>query len=559
MPRTSQRTRVPSLKALANKGLDFQIYEDPESTNAPTTANPRPRDTTSTSEVIEAIHTSQPISSRGSKKKKKQTAGPLITSNINEEAPPPKLYSILSQTKSARQLRQDPVTALFPLVAKEYASWDDIPLEGAPGENPYTEGILPAAPLDPEAESMEGYYAHPEFSPMPRRIHKGQVNLPEDLTDPIDLFTLFYPREHIEIFVHSTNKYAEEKMELERRGDSELSFHSRYLNWKPLTIRETYIFLGILVLLGSDRRPKIEDYWRTPRAAGEAPSAFHNYMGLKRFETIHRLFTVSVTSVDEPCTDDPPRRALTPKRKPIARSAPHINDTSDRESLPPGHWEKVEPLASHIRDTCQRVYTPGTHLAIDEVMLAFRGRSKDTTKLKNKPIGEGFKNWVLAEHGYVWKWEWHSVDKGSEGAREPLDSRIPKELPETQRMIMRLALALPTDSLDFILYLDNLFTSLPLAKALKKASIGVTGTTRKNTRGTPQWLLTLKQKNKELVWNSALGEVIEGVLIFLWQDNNVVIGMLSILLLHDGLRIANGWPPTSDLYSALNPSTNGCC
>jgi hypothetical protein len=147
-------------------------------------------------------------------------------------------------------------------------------------------------------------------------------------------------------------------------------------------------------------------------------------------------------------------------------------------------------------------------------MLAFRGRSKDTTKLKNKLISEGFKNWVLAEHGYIWNWEWHSVNKGSEGAREPLDSRIPEELPETQRMIMRLALTLPASTHDSILYLDNLFTSLPLAKALKEASIGVTGTTRKNTKGTPPWLLKLKEKNKELVWNSALGEVVNGVLIF---------------------------------------------
>jgi hypothetical protein len=83
-------------------------------------------------------------------------------------------------------------------------------------------------------------------------------------------------------------------------------------------------------------------------------------------------------------------------------------------------------------------------------------------------------------------------------------------------MIMRLALFLPADSLDYILYLDNLFISLPLAKALKKASIGVTGITRKNTKGISFWLLELKQKNKELVWNFVLGEVIEGVLIFLW-------------------------------------------
>jgi hypothetical protein len=131
-----------------------------------------------------------------------------------------------------------------------------------------------------------------------------------------------------------------------------------------------------------------------------------------------------------------------------------------------------------------RVYTPGTHLTIDKVILAFRERSKDITKLKNKPISERFKNWVLAEHGYVWNWEWHLLNRGSEGASASLDLRISKELPETQRMIIRLALTLPVSTHDFILYLDNLFIFLPLAKALKKAFISVTGTTRKNTKGT---------------------------------------------------------------------------
>jgi hypothetical protein len=75
-------------------------------------------------------------------------------------------------------------------------------------------------------------------------------------------------------------------------------------------------------------------------------------------------------------------------------------------------------------------------------------------------------------------------------------------------MIIKLTLILPASTHDFILYLDNLFTSLPLAKALKEASIGITETTRKNIKGTPSWLLKLKEKNKELVWNFALGEVI---------------------------------------------------
>jgi len=144
------------------------------------------------------------------------------------------------------------------------------------------------------------------------------------------------------------------------------------------------------------------------------------------------------------------------------------------------------------------VYNPGTHVTIDEIMMAFRGRSEHTTKLPNKPIKEGYKNWVLDEHGYVWNWLWYSLVNSTEGAHEPQDVRILKDLPETRRMIMRLALQLPIQENDYILYLDNLFVSVPLAEALREASVGITGTTRKNSSGLPQWLLDLKHENKKL-------------------------------------------------------------
>jgi len=41
-------------------------------------------------------------------------------------------------------------------------------------------------------------------------------------------------------------------------------------------------------------------------------------------------------------------------------------------------------------------------------MLPFCGRSEDTVKIKNKPIKEDFKVWVLADQGYVYSWLWFS-------------------------------------------------------------------------------------------------------------------------------------------------------
>jgi len=120
-------------------------------------------------------------------------------------------------------------------------------------------------------------------------------------------------------------------------------------------------------------------------------------------------------------------------------------------------------------------------------------------------------------------------------------------------MIMRLGLTLPHDEYDYILYLDNLFTSVPLGRALKECSIGMTGTTRKNSKGTPQWILDLKKKNKDLVWDSALGEVVDGVLVFLWQDNNAVIGKILSFNIFNRIRLTGVFLVMSTVHSIHLP------
>ncbi|MFL5661998.1 MAG: hypothetical protein ACJ8BW_11715 [Ktedonobacteraceae bacterium] len=118
----------------------------------------------------------------------------------------------------------------------------------------------------------------------------------------------------------------------------------------------------------------------------------------------------------------------------------------------------------------------------------------------------------------------YSLADNTEGIYEPRDPVIPKDLDDTKTMIIKLAMQLDYKTYDYILYLDNLFTSVPLLKALRKISIGATGTTRKNTKGVSKRLLSLKQNNRDLIWGSTIAEENDGVLVFLWQDNNAVIG-----------------------------------
>jgi hypothetical protein len=127
-------------------------------------------------------------------------------------------------------------------------------------------------------------------------------------------------------------------------------------------------------------------------------------MNLKRFQIIHKLFIIFPILITEFCYDLP-RYASIFKRKLTARDARSSANINDKGNLPPDYWAKVEFLIIYIREICIRMYIPGTYIIINKIILAFRGRYKDVIKFKNKLISENFKNWVLAEHGYIWNWE----------------------------------------------------------------------------------------------------------------------------------------------------------
>ena len=60
-------------------------------------------------------------------------------------------------------------------------------------------------------------------------------------------------------------------------------------------------------------------------------------------------------------------------------------------------------MIDHVRSVSQAmIFTLGTILSLDEMMIRFFGRSLETHRMKNKPIREGYKLFVLAtKNGYV--------------------------------------------------------------------------------------------------------------------------------------------------------------
>jgi len=214
-----------------------------------------------------------------------------------------------------------------------------------------------------------------------------------------------------------------------------------------------------------------EDYWKIHKLG--------QFMGYGRFKRIHRFF-----SLNDENTTPPPLNAP--------------------------WFHRIQRVSDLIRTACRNSYTPSSHITIDEAMVAFKGRSKHTVKLKNKPINNGYKLWCLRDHGYIWSWLFHSkVDgvktftksqqtswpqKSANSAAEPLKKRA--SLAPTYALVLRLAQQLP--KLEFCIYLDNLFLNLPVAQCLLAMGIYCMGTTRKKALGFPSNLQGYLENNSEL-------------------------------------------------------------
>jgi len=117
-------------------------------------------------------------------------------------------------------------------------------------------------------------------------------------------------------------------------------------------------------------------------------------------------------------------------------------------------------------------------------------------------------------------------------------------------MLLAKSLPEPTN-LGYTLYLDNLFTNVPLATALGELGIGVMGTTRATASGLPKELAQLKQAKKPLEWGYLETAITNSPQCFLWQDNNRVLGMTTAYNLTDTVIRPRKRPSATSTSAAI--------
>ncbi|KNB17655.1 hypothetical protein FOXG_22000 [Fusarium oxysporum f. sp. lycopersici 4287] len=214
------------------------------------------------------------------------------------------------------------------------------------------------------------------------------------------------------------------------------------------------------------------------------------------------------------------------------RTFDHTNlDVSDERDLPKT-FPAAEEWSKHIQRVSIELYLPGTNLTVDECMVPFTGRSKETTLVKGKPTPVGFKIWVIAQQGCFLQWLWHV--KASPVVPATIKLKIPKpygkkgklqtEIPlsNTQSVVVHLLKRLSTPT--HHVFTDNLFSSPRLFRLLRQLGYGATGTAHPNC-GITAAMKQIKETGKlpdgkPLLYNK--------VLQVAWKDSSVVLFLITV-------------------------------
>ena len=268
-----------------------------------------------------------------------------------------------------------------------------------------------------------------------------------DGTSSLDIFCRFFTDEVWDLLVTETNRYAHDHPSTKPNARV----------YDDVDIDEMKAFIGVLILMGILRLPRLEMYWST--------SELHKYVSTPgissiltktRFEQIFRFLHV-------------------------ANNAEQATPTTTPDKL-----FKIRALANLLLASFQSNYVPQQTVTVDEAMIPFKGRLSFKQYMKDKPTKWGIKVFVLsdASNGYVYRFQIYAGKSMDQGVEVGLCSRVVLELMEG------------LEDHGFELYTDNYYTSPQLFLTLYKKGVNCCGTARTNRKGFPKVLVKKKKENR---------------------------------------------------------------
>jgi Transposase IS4 len=123
----------------------------------------------------------------------------------------------------------------------------------------------------------------PEYDPPIKLLFLPSESIATGLSE-LQTFKQLYTQEVIDTIVNATNSYAENAREtMDEFG------HAR--SWEPVNSTDIWRYIGCLIYMGLHIEKQREAYWAGSHCLNES-------LSLKRFEQIHRYFTLRDRSVD---------------------------------------------------------------------------------------------------------------------------------------------------------------------------------------------------------------------------------------------------------------------
>jgi hypothetical protein len=310
-------------------------------------------------------------------------------------------------------------------------------LDNCQREQPIDSTVRPSFEPEPERGPDFTPFCVPEREPQVRQLPPTRLLL----------FQQFLPESLVEDWVGYTNNSPRPGPEGPKQQ------HSRENSWTDTSLGEVFIWVAILIYMGLHKEKRARDHWRTSTADSMVPThPILQYMSFNRFFLLQRHI--------------------------------RLTDTNSISCGLPTPFAQANEWAEHIQQTSVALCQLGTCLAIDECIVGYTGRSKQTVTVPNKPTPTGFKVWVVGQAGYFIRWLWHqpsnalgpAVGKKRKRATGTAESSI--SLNPTQSVVIALVKQLPEQT--YHIFFDNLFSSPNLLKALRQLGIGATGTARVN-------------------------------------------------------------------------------
>ena len=190
----------------------------------------------------------------------------------------------------------------------------------------------------------------------------------------------------------------------------------------------------------------------------------------------------------------------------------HVSSLPTPETTDKLH--RIRPVVDRVVKNFMAAYTPQRNLAIDESIIAFKGRLSWIQYMPNKPHKWGMKAWVLADssNGYVWNWELYT------GKQEREDG-----VGLAHQVVM--SLTRPLQNKGYHIYCDNFYSSPALFEELSTVGFQACGTVRSNRRGLSE-VFKSKKLQKGEVYSEKVSD--SSVLCLKWKDKRDVLLLSTI-------------------------------